>query len=199
MHNAYIHAKNTKLSSAAGCHFEELVHQLLCKCPRPIEDYVQAVGSGAEGVAQLTHYCVYWAPTIPNFANIDGALMLVEVPSEEEKEEDRSRARVTLWCFQYTVAKVHKFNPRTFRTEFLRPVLQTFSLKMEDVVVKILFVVPDDVVSQFVMPQELEEEEWERKVDFVDCSSVDTLDSFFERLEFIDFPVHFNRGDSQLL
>ena len=52
--------------------------------------------------------------------------------------------------------------------------------------------VPHDVVTKFVIPQELQEEEWEGTVEFVDCSSVDALESFLERLEFIDSPVHFS-------
>lgn len=185
-YNAYIHAKKTGLASAAGCHFEELVHQLFHKCPQPIEECVQSVGSGAEGLAQLTKYRVYWAPSIPNFANIDAALLLESGAEEEGSEEDRGGQRATVWCFQYTVAKDHKFNSRTFRTKFLRTVLQTFSLQVENVTVKILFIVPHDVIAQFAIPQELVENEWESGVQFVDVSSVDSLESIFGRLEFID-------------
>ena len=179
-YDAYRHAKDTKLSSAAGCHFEELVHRLFRKCPQPIEGSFQGVGTGAEGVAQLTKYRIYWIPSISNFANIDAALLL------------ETGKGVTLWCFQYTVSEGHKFNPRSFQTKFLRPVCKTFDLKLEDVTVNVVFVVPDDVVTEFCIPENLEETGWGAKVKFVDCSNVDTLPSFFDSLDFIDKPVQFN-------
>jgi len=179
-YNAYMHAKDTKLSSAARCHFEELVHRLFAKCPQPIEGSVQGVGTGAEGVAQLTKYRIYWIPSISNFANINAALLL-----ETEKG-------VTLWCFQYTISEDHKFDPRSFRSKFLRPVCKTFELKLEDVTVNIVFVVPDDVATKFRVPGDLEETGWGAKVEFVDCSNADDLPLFFDSLDFIDKPVQFN-------
>jgi hypothetical protein len=180
-YNAYIHAKQTGLSTAAGCHFEELAHWLFYKCPRPIEGFVQSVGAGSKGIDQLENYRIYWVPSIPNFANIDAALLL--------KDADDN---ITLWCFQYTTSKDHKFDPKTFRTKFLRPVLQKFKLSIDDVTVKILFVAPGDVMMEFSLPKELEETGWENSAEFVDCSSVGSLESFFERLDFILAPVKLN-------
>ena len=179
-YNAYMHAKDTKLSSAAGCHFEELLHRLFRKCPQPIEGSFQGIGTAAEGVAQLTRYRIYWIPSIPNFANIDAALLL--------DTEDG----VTLWCFQYTISEDRKFDPRSFRSKFLRPVCRTFELKLEEVTVNIVFVVPHDVATKFRIPGDLEETGWGAKVEFVDCSNVDDLPLFFDSLDFTDKPVQFN-------
>lgn len=178
-YNAYVHAKKAGLSGAAGCHFEELLHRLFFKCPRPVAGFVQSVGKGSEGIDQMENDA-YWVPSIPNFANIDSALLFVETK--------------TLLCFQYTVSETHKFNPVTFRTKFLRPVLRKFGLKLEEVKVKIFFVVPNDVMVKFKIPEEVAENGWESCVEFVDCSGVDSLASLFERLDFIDSPVEYNNA-----
>jgi len=183
-YNAYTHAKNTGLSSAAGCHFEELVHRLFYKCPRPIDGVIQNTGPGAEGVKQLKKYRFYWVPSVPNFANINAALLLMDYTDDGEEV-------ITLWCFQYTVSKDHPFNAKTFRSKFLRPVLQTLQLNVDMVAVKILFIVPSDVIIEFRIPTELLGTGWATRIEFVDCNGVDTLQSVFERLDFIPAPVQF--------
>ena len=65
-------------------------------------------------------------------------------------------------------------------------------LRIENVAVKILFIIPHDVVAQFSIPRKLVGDGWENIADFVEVSSVDNLESIFERLEFIDSPVEFN-------
>jgi hypothetical protein len=89
--NAYRHAMKRGLSSAAGCHFEELRHVLFQKRPNPITRVLKSVGTGAQGVQQLREYSVYWIPSIPNFANIDTAIVI--------KDE---QYKVTIWCLQYS-------------------------------------------------------------------------------------------------
>jgi hypothetical protein len=108
-YKAYVHAKKRGLSSAAGCHFEELLHQLFHKRPNPIQSVLQSTRKGAEGVHQLSAFSCYWIPSIPDFANIDAALVVKHVDGS-----------VTVWCLQYTVFKEHAFNPRTFLLKFLR-------------------------------------------------------------------------------
>ena len=99
---------------------------------------------------QFENYRIYWIPSIPNFANIDAALLL----------KDDEGGNVTLWCFQYTIQKDHKFNARAFRTKFLQPVLQNFKLGIDDVTVKMLFIVPDHVKMGFGLPKELDGTGW---------------------------------------
>ena len=181
-YNAYMESKEKGLASAAGCHFEELLHQLFYKRPSPISGILQSKGTGVEGVNQLSDFLVYWIPSVPNFANIDAAL-LTKDPNDN----------VTVWCFQYTISAEHTFNPRTFRTKFLRPLLQTFKLQSDCVSVKIAFVVPDDVHLSFRRPEEVDEEGYEGLTVAVDCSSVETVKDFFdhEELGCIDNPVRF--------
>jgi hypothetical protein len=179
-YNAYVHAKNRGLSSAAGCHFEELLHRVFQYLPKPIEGLVQSTGTGPEGVSELSKYSLYWIPSIPNFANIDAALAL--------KNADGS---TTVWCIQYTVAKDHSFNGNTFLVKFLRPVLRALGLKLENVSFKIYFVVPQDVYQVFKSPKEVEEAGYEAKTAFVDCSTPEAVWNVFEALEFIAQPVSF--------
>ena len=181
-YNAYMESKEKGLASAAGCHFEELVHQLFYKRPSPISGILQSKGTGVEGVNQLSDFLVYWIPSVPNSANIDAAL-LTKDPNDN----------VTVWCFQYTISAEHTFNPRTFRTKFLRPLLQTFKLQSDCVSVKIAFVVPDDVHLSFRRPEEVDEEGYEGLTVAVDCNSVETVKDFFdhEELGCIDNPVRF--------
>lgn len=182
-YNAYMHAKKKGLASAAGCHFEELLHQLFHKLPSPIRDVLQSTGTGAEGVDQLSDFWIYWIPSIPNFANIDAALLTRD-----------SDGTVTVWCLQYTVSKEHKFNSRTFAIKFLRPLLQKFGLKSKDVSVKIVFVVPHDVYGSFQQPGDVEDAGYEGLTTFADCSTVDAVENVFEKLEFIESPLRFSEA-----
>lgn len=88
--NAYQFAKEKKLMTAAGCHFEELLHECFKRSlPPPVQEAIQAVGSGADEVSQLTRHSAYWIPSISNFASIDAAFV---------------DANAKLYCIQYTVS-----------------------------------------------------------------------------------------------
>ena len=177
-YSAYKQAIEANLQCAAGIHFEELVHQLFKKRPAPIEKWFKSSGTGAFGVMQLNEYKMYWIPSIPNFANIDAALVL--------KTDDR----VSLWCFQYTISNEHTFNAQTFRTKFLRPVTKSFDLSIDTIAVHIVFLVPHNVALNFRIPSELEETSWKSMVRFVDCSAdqadVEKLTKFFATLPCLD-------------
>ena len=179
---AYSHALKAGLPTATGCHFEELLHRLFFKCPSPIVECIQSYGKGSEGIDQFKKGA-YWIPSIPNFANIDAAMLTLDSGK--------------LICFQYTISKSHTFNPKTFRTKFLRPVLRKLDLQLDDVQVEFYFIVPSDVVTQFRSPAEVEENGWGCHVEYLDCSSVDSLSSLFERLDFIDWPAKYKKSRVQ--
>jgi hypothetical protein len=179
-YNAYVHAKSVGLSSAAGCHFEELLHRVMQKHPKPIIGTIQSTGTGAEGVQELSKYSWYWIPSIPNFANIDAALVL--------KKQDGS---ATIWCIQYTVAKEHSFNSKTFLLMFLRPVLKTLDLRIDNVSVNLYFVVPHDVFTEFKVPKEVNEAGYEAKTALADCSTIEAVSNVFDNLDFVKQPVVF--------
>ena len=146
-----------------GCHFEELLHECFKRRsppPPPVQEVIQAVGSGADGVSQLTRRSAYWIPSISNFANIDAAFV---------------GANAKLYCIQYTVSTTHPFNTTTFRAKFLRPLRQHISFEEEEV--EILFVVPRGI--QFAIPDAAQE--WSCSVISIDCSS-------FERVLELPFP-----------
>lgn len=179
-YNAYMHARSTGLSSAAGCHFEELLHRVFYKRPLPIQGIIKSSVTGAQGVSELSKCGWYWIPSIPNFANIDAALVLKS-----------SNGSTTVWCIQYTVATDHAFNSKTFLVKFLRPVLETMGLKVDAVSVVIYFIVPHDIFKDFKLPEEVEGAGYKAKVAFADCSTVDTVSNVFDSLGFIEKPLRF--------
>ena len=153
--HAYIYAMDRNLKSAAGCHFEELMHECFKhNAPKTVNHVIQAEGSGAEGVRQLTEACSYWIPSTPNFANIDAAFV------DKQKK---------LWCIQYTVSKTHAFNSTTFRTKFLRPLRQV--IEYNDAEIGLIFAVPKQV--DFTIPENAGE--FQARTVHVDCSSIDTV------------------------
>jgi hypothetical protein len=176
--NAYKHATDRSLSTAAGCHFEELLHVLFQKLPRPIESVLKSEGKGAEGVEQLQGYSVYWIPSISNFANIDAAVVIRD-----------GQDKATMWCLQYTVSSSHSFNSRTFRTKFLNRL--KFTSKFTGFQqVKILFVVPKG--TDFTLPAEVvEDPEIEGVQTSVDCKDVDALKRSVENFDFVLKPHSF--------
>jgi hypothetical protein len=177
---AYNHAMIRSLSSAAGCHFEELLHVLFQKRPKPISQVLQIVGTGAEGVQQLQDYFVYWIPSIPNFANINAAIVIKGL-----------QGSATIWCLQYTVASTHAFNASTFRTQFLKPVCVKLGLAAATTSVKILFVVPSNVISNFQLPEGVERAGFEGLKAGVDCRDVEALQSCFANFAFLEQPPAF--------
>ena len=84
-------------------YFEELLHQWFKDTlPQDIVSVHQSTGTGREGVDELTREGVYWIPSIPNFANIDAAVVLGSV----------------LYALQYTKSDRHTFNVDTIWDEF---------------------------------------------------------------------------------
>jgi len=149
-------AKEKKLMTAAGCHFEELLHECFKRSPPPppVQEVIQAAGSGTDGASQLTRHSAHWIPSISNFANIDAAFV---------------GANAKLYCVQFKVSKTHPFNATTFRAKFLRPLRQHVSFEEEEV--EILFVVPGGM--QFVMPDAAQE--WSCSVISTDCTSIERV------------------------
>jgi hypothetical protein len=80
-------------------------------------------------------------------------------------------------------------NSKTFVVKFLRPPLKNFGLGLKDISVKIVFVVPEDVYTSFKLPDCIAEDGYEGTAVSADCSSVDTVEGLFEKLDFIDKPV----------
>ena len=154
-YNAFKFALDKGLLAAAGCHFEELMHECFKDLPAPVKKALQSVGTGAEGVSQLDQQLFYWIPRVPNFANIDAAIV---------------DASGKLWCIQYTVSATHSFNTTTFRTKFLRPLSRVIEFGADDI--EILFVVPNNIT--FTIPEDA-------SLDFsctevqIDCSSIETV------------------------
>lgn len=68
---------------------------------------------------------LYWKPNIPNFANIDAAILL----------EDGM-----LLCLQFTVDTAHGFNFKTFKSDFLDQILEQIRSQVKIIVIK--FVIP---------------------------------------------------------
>ena len=102
-HSALVKGKVIGSGSVVGMYFEELLHQWFKDTlPQDVVSVHQATGTGREGVDELTREGVYWIPSIPNFANIDAAVVLGSV----------------LYALQYTKSDRHAFNVDTFWDEF---------------------------------------------------------------------------------
>jgi len=91
-------------------------------------DYIQATGTGIEGVAALTAMWLYWKPSIPNFANIDAAILLGDG---------------TLLCVQFTVSNEHGFDMRSFLHGFVFNIPKEVQKQIKSI--KVIFVVPSEV------------------------------------------------------
>jgi hypothetical protein len=158
-HAAYQFAVEKGLMTAAGVHFEELLHCFFKRVlPLPVASVLQSSGTGLDGVQQLRRSSsnppVYWIPSVPNFANLIDAVFV-----------DSNRK---LWCIQYTVLKTHKFNLRKFRTKFLNV------LNWNDSDVHILFAFPETV--EFQIPEEVRDEYECTKVP-IDCTTVEAVEN----------------------
>ena len=95
--------------------------------------YTQATGTGMNGIAALNTTWLYWKPSVPNFANIDAAILL----------EDG-----TLLCLQFTVGDEHAFDIRSFLHGFVYNISGEVQKKISTI--KIAFVVPEDVTFSAV-------------------------------------------------
>lgn len=89
--------------------------------------HIEGQGTGKEGVKYLNAAWLYWKPSIPNFANIDAAILL----------EDG-----TLLCLQFTVNTAHGFNFKTFKSNFLDQIPAGTRSEVKKIVVK--FVIPSE-------------------------------------------------------
>lgn len=87
-----------------GVYFEEIIHQWFTDSPPTgITGVCRSKGTRAQGVLELKTEGIYWIPSIPNFKNIDAAVVLGRV----------------LYVFQDTVRRGHGFNEDTFWQEFV--------------------------------------------------------------------------------
>ena len=104
--NSYKKAERENNKGAQAGYFEEMLHWCFCRhgFSPSILASVHAEGSGIEGVRELTQKNQYWIPSVPNFVNIDSAI----VGSDEK-----------VWCYQFTVSKTHTFKKRRMRSGFL--------------------------------------------------------------------------------
>ena len=99
----------------------------------PSPAFVQAIGSGKEGIKSLNAVWLYWKPSIPNFANIDSAILLGDG---------------TLCCNQYTVDDTHAFDVLTFLHGFFYNIPVNVLNQVRKI--KVVFVVPNGVVFSAV-------------------------------------------------
>jgi hypothetical protein len=89
---------------------------------------VWSTGTGDEGLTELDSQGKYWIPSIPNFANIDAAVV----------------RDGTLHAFQYTVRDKHDFTEETF-TSFVQKVVQNVAGVAQNV--KVHFISPTAPLS----------------------------------------------------
>ena len=115
-----------------GWCYEDLLHRWW---KRLLPGWIQAHGTGAEGVQQLLQECLaerlnmYWIPSIPQFANIDAAIVV----------------DATLICFQYTVQTQRHFDEDLLWEEIVGKLVRK-GVPID--VVKVVFVTPSDVRLQ---------------------------------------------------
>lgn len=95
--------KTINSGTVVGVYFEEIMHAWFVELPEGITKTHKATGTGAEGVLTLVEENVYWIPSIPNFPNIDGAVVKDGV----------------LYVFQYTKRTGHEFDEDTFWQAFV--------------------------------------------------------------------------------
>ncbi|KAL3914067.1 MAG: hypothetical protein SGILL_006250, partial [Bacillariaceae sp.] len=136
--DAYNLARALNLQSAGGWFYEEILHRLFAQYKSmqdEVQDWIKPKGSGAEGVDEFIRVCleegdkVYWVPSIPNFANIDAAILVGS----------------TLMCFQYIVRKSHTFEKDSFWTGLVGRMVHE---KVQIDKVCVVFVTPSDVEFQ---------------------------------------------------
>lgn len=125
---ALLRGKAIKSGAIVGVYFEEILHQWFKESlPREIAKVCVSTGTTAEGVEQLVEKNTYWIPSVPNFPNIDAAVVLGRV----------------LYSFQYTKASNHGFNIDTFWQDFVTVVRR----RLEFDRIHVYVVLIDDVSS----------------------------------------------------
>ena len=135
---SYNLARALRLQAARGWFYEEIIHRWFQNTVVPeLGSFMKGLGTNAEGVQQLLtgiqHLAgttIYWAPSKPNFANIDAALLIGR----------------TLICFQYTVQSTHKFDGDTLYVDIVG-VLLGAGIQIERV--QVVFVTPEDAAFSY--------------------------------------------------
>ena len=150
-------AKERGYFKASADYFEELMHWKLSQSDAfpSISSSVKSHGSGADCVRMLTATNCYWVPSIPNFVNIDAAIV---------------RPDMHVWCFQYTTGKNHSYKKRKLRSQFLNILNESLGQQVGSAT--IIFVVP--VGTNFSLPDTAGE--CDTSVVTIDCTNLDTLD-----------------------
>lgn len=159
--NSYKKAESDGNKGAQANYFEELLHWCFCSdgVSTAIAAFVYAEGSGRDGVSELTTKNQYWIPSVPNFVNIDSAV----VGSDDK-----------VWCYQFTVSSTHAYKKHCTRSQFLNYI----SVLESTPEVVLLFVVPQG--TNFVMTDtngELDTDVFE-----IDCSTLETVLASVSRL-----------------
>jgi hypothetical protein len=99
-----------------GLLYERVIHQLLDEGVKAktanITNIIREVcwweGNMVDDLKQFVRTGMYWIPSIPNFENLDGAIV----------------HKTTLHVFQYTISSKHCFNVNAFQSTFLPQILQ---------------------------------------------------------------------------
>ena len=117
-----------KSGTVVGVYFEEILHRwFLEHTPEGIEGVLASTGNTAQGVTQLIQTGIYWMPSVPNFPNIDAAVILGKV----------------LFAFQYTKRFGHDFVWDVFWQDFVEKVREW----VEFDAVHVFIVLKDKVTS----------------------------------------------------
>jgi hypothetical protein len=103
-----------------GVMLERIVHCWIDENkPLPVSKVLLAVGTKSKAVERLNEPNMYWYPDIPNFPNIDSALV----------------HNGTLYVFQITIMDRHGFNETTFKNTFVDVVNKTQNQRIKRAVV----------------------------------------------------------------
>jgi hypothetical protein len=149
-------AQNSRIGSLYGWHFELWAHKVteiaIDKWRQEVEEtmvegskrqsgknlgHVEGQGTGKESVKFLDATWLYWKPSIPNFANIDAAILL----------EDG-----TLMCLQFTVDTAHGFNFKTFKSDFVDQIPEQIRSQVKKIVVKFVIPIEKETFSSVRVP-----------------------------------------------
>jgi hypothetical protein len=154
--DSYKKAEASGDKGAQANYFEELLHWCFRSegISEAIVGSVHAEGKGAQGVAQLAQKNWYWIPSVPNFVNIDSAV----VGSDDK-----------VWCYQFTTSTSHTYKKRRLKSQFLDKISVLESTNE----VVIVFVYPAGI--NFSVPDtggEVETEEF--AIDVSTCETVKT-------------------------
>jgi hypothetical protein len=186
---SYRFANSLDIAALKGLHFESAIHQFFENTSFDTIRFYRSTGTGAEGVAKLVSPNVYWVSSIPNFANIDSAIVYDN----------------TLHVLQITVKKDHDFTLKTFVANFVAPVKEKVKFHRQ---ISLHIVVPSGSPFEFekfvldmnIQLQQFHEENEESGapalfpggnldvmciLDYVDMSSTGTLEESLRKLPFV--------------